>query len=515
MKWRLILLAVMLALGFVGGFLYATFTKKVVPTVKEGREAIPTRVVAKDWRFDRFSPGHSHHVLNLELKCNDCHDPAREDFKGVDIGVCTGCHVEQASHPHLGENGEITECTTCHAFKFVSDADSPWDCVRCHGPFDTPTHAGLAMHDDIACANCHHPHMPAEETTADCASCHETFRVRHGDPELSGGCVDCHGGHQLASEAAACMSCHENAPARVPTTAVFTAGHAECVGCHEPHSFTGATAVACESCHRRVPVLAQNTARDHRQCDSCHDPHAVRAAGDFVCMNCHEEVASTHPVGEQGDCVSCHDPHPEQVTQLAMACSSCHEDAGSERGFHVSQTVCTDCHAPHGFDLSGVPEQSLCVECHAQQARLNARIAEHSGCESCHTGTAHVLGEPATCASCHGELRDASPEGHRECASCHAPHGGAIAASNTCTSCHESVGLPGLHQIPAEADNPGHSDCATCHNPHNAYVRADRASCTECHTDNAGSSARGGCLYRLPHVHQRQGHVGPDTESHA
>ena len=180
----------------MGGLLYATLTKKVVPTIVEGREAVPTRVVSKDWRVDRFSPGHSHHVLNLELECNDCHDPAREDFQEVDIGVCTGCHVEQASHPHLGENAEITECTTCHAFKFASDADGPWDCARCHGPFDTPTHAGLAMHDDISCANCHHPHMPVEETAADCSSCHESFRLRHGDPELSGDCAGCHGRSQ-------------------------------------------------------------------------------------------------------------------------------------------------------------------------------------------------------------------------------------------------------------------------------------------------------------------------------
>jgi hypothetical protein len=135
--------------------------------------------------------------------------------------------------------------------------------------------------------------------------------------------------------------------------------------------------------------------------------------------------------------------------------------------------------------LSGIPQQQLCVDCHALQARQNRRIPDHSSCQSCHTGTAHVLGEPAECASCHGELRDASPEGHRECASCHAPHGGAIAASNSCTSCHESAGLPGLHRIPGEPGNTGHSDCATCHNPHNSRVRADRASCMECHTDMA------------------------------
>ncbi len=485
MKWGAILLGLVAVLGFVGGALFATFTKKVVPAVKEGREAVPTRVVSVDWRVDRYSPGHSHHVLNLALDCNDCHDPAKVDFKGVDIGVCSGCHVEQASHPHPSADDEIEECTTCHAFKFTSNANGPWDCGRCHGPFDTPTHTGLAMHDGIACANCHHPHEPMADTATNCADCHETFRVQHGRPELSGDCVDCHGGHKLASEAAACMSCHQKPPEKVMKTAVFARGHDECVDCHEPHSFSAATATACESCHRRMPVLAKRTARDHRDCGSCHDPHAVRAAGDASCSGCHREVVSTHPVDDRESCGACHDSHPEKVQQIAMRCTSCHEEAGGERGYHARGTVCTDCHEPHGFDLSNVEPQSLCFDCHSKQARLSRRVPDHASCASCHTGTAHDIGEPADCASCHGELRDTSPEGHQECASCHEPHGGAIAASNTCTSCHESTGLPGLHQIPGEAGNPGHSDCATCHNPHDSNVRADRASCMECHTDIA------------------------------
>lgn len=487
MKGRVILLGVAFGLGFVGGLVYATLTKKIVPTIVEYRESGPTRVVSRDWHVDRFSPGHSQHVLNHALECNLCHDPAKEDFEGVDMGVCTSCHLQQASHPHLGEDGEITECTTCHTFKFYAEAVSSWDCVRCHGPFDMPTHTGLAMHADIACANCHDPHRPVDETAAECTDCHDAFEVRHGDPELSGTCADCHGGHKLASEAASCMKCHQEAPAKVPSTAVFgriDSGHSACVQCHEPHSFSEATAVRCESCHKRTSVLAERTARDHRRCNSCHDPHAVRAAGDRTCMGCHQEVASSHPVEDQGNCVSCHEPHPKRAAQIALQCTQCHEEAGTENGYHAARTVCTDCHAPHAFDLSTIAVQSLCVDCHSTQAKWTRRIPDHTSCQSCHEGTAHALGEPAACASCHGDIQAASPEGHRECASCHEPHGGTlIAGARTCTSCHDSGGLPGLHRIPDDPDGPGHSDCATCHNPHNMRVRADRASCMECHTD--------------------------------
>ena len=489
MKRAAILVGVFLALGFAAGFLVAQFTTEVVPTIKEQREHGPTREVSIDWRFDKFSPGHSLHVINHALQCNDCHDPARADFKEVDIGVCTNCHLEQASHPHLDHEGEITECLTCHAFKFNAEPDSPWDCARCHGPFDTPTHSGLAMHDQIACANCHHPHLPAEETVGECGDCHEALKVQHGRPELSGTCSDCHGGHKLASEAAACMECHSKPPSRVSPTAVFgsaTDGHSACVSCHEPHAFSASSANRCESCHKRLPVFARRTAREHRDCSGCHDPHAVRSAGDSACMGCHEEVASTHPVEKnKPDCISCHDPHPRRAAQLALRCSNCHEEARSERAFHAPETQCTDCHEPHDFDLSNVPERALCAQCHATQVRQTGRIADHASCESCHEGTAHELELPVACASCHEEILTASPEGHRECASCHEPHIATVNAATNCAGCHATNKLPGLHRIPDDPLGPGHSDCAACHNVHQSTVRADRNSCMECHTDIA------------------------------
>jgi hypothetical protein len=473
------------AVGFAAGFLYARLAHEVIPTIQERREAGPTRVVPAEWRVDRFSPGHSQHVINLALDCNACHDPAKEDFGGVDFGVCTACHLEQAAYPHIGEEGEITSCFDCHVFKFASGVASAWDCQRCHGPFNTPTHAGLAMHATMDCGNCHDPHLPTVQTVAECATCHSGIELRHGRPELSGTCADCHGGHKLASEATACMECHQAAPAQVPSTAVFSGGHTACVDCHEPHAFSASTALGCDSCHKRQPVLAQRKVKAHRDCGSCHEPHAVRAAGDRTCMGCHREVASTHPVGKQGECVACHDPHPARVTQIALQCSACHEEAGSERAFHAPKTACTDCHEPHRFDLSAIPERTLCAECHARQIRLTEPLPGHASCESCHTGTAHVLEGPVACASCHQSIAASSPKGHRECASCHEPHGGHVAAATACTSCHDASKLPGLHRIPEDPKSTGHADCSTCHHVHRAEVRADRASCMECHTDIA------------------------------
>ena len=488
MKRAAIIVLLFALLGFVGGVLVASLTTKVVPTMKEQRAAGPTREVSADWRMDKYSPGHSLHVINLQLKCDDCHDPARADFKEVDIGVCTACHVEPTTYPHLDHDGKVTDCLTCHAFKFNAEPDSPWDCVRCHGPFDTPTHSGLAMHNSIACASCHHPHQAPEETVSACTDCHGELNVRHGRPELSGTCADCHGGHKLATEAAACMECHQEAPSRVPSTAVFGRGddnHSACVNCHEPHAFSSASATRCESCHRRQPVFAQRTAREHRDCSSCHEPHAVRAADDRSCKGCHEDIVSTHVVENESDCISCHDPHPRRASQLALQCSSCHDDAKSERAFHATKTVCTDCHEPHDFDLSRAEAPAFCADCHQTQVRLSARVADHSSCESCHGGTTHALEGPVACTSCHQDIFSASPEGHRECASCHEPHSGNVPPAASCASCHGIARLPGLHRIPGDSTGPGHSDCSSCHNVHKSTVRADRASCMECHSDIA------------------------------
>ena len=483
MKRALILILVFAALGFVGGFIFASLTTKVAPTIKEQRAAVPTREVPASWHVDKYSPGHSQHVVNRALQCDDCHDPTREGFTDVDFGMCTGCHLEQTSHPHVDQQGEVTDCTECHAFKYESDVDSPWDCGRCHGPFDTPTHVGLARHTTVPCASCHHPHEPIEETVRECDDCHKKVEVRHGDTKLSGSCIDCHGGHKLAAEAASCLECHGEREPVVPKTATFGGGHEDCASCHEPHTFSAAGATRCRTCHESTPVFAQGTATEHRDCSSCHSPHAVRSAGDATCMDCHRKVASTHSAGDEGKCISCHDPHPARASQVALQCSQCHEEAASERAFHAGNIQCTGCHEPHRFDLSNLADRALCRRCHVAQVRLTSRNMGHASCAGCHTGTVHEPAGVLACGSCHDDMLRESPKGHRECAGCHEPHGGSVSPTTSCAGCHKVQILPGLHRLPEVPLGEGHTECGVCHGVHESRVRADRATCMSCHED--------------------------------
>lgn len=484
MKRAVVIVAIFAALGFMGGFLYAQLTKEVIPTVKEQRRPLDPRTVPANWPEVRMSPGHSQHLINEPVDCNECHDPTKPVFDVPDTGVCTQCHEEQAKLSHVNPDGMPMDCYTCHIFGSQPEVFGRWHCTRCHGPFQSKqVEDGLAMHATVPCETCHNPHKPTDQTILDCGECHEKMNVRHGRPQLSGTCSDCHGGHKLASEAAACMDCHGKKEPIIPASATFGGGHETCVSCHEPHSFSASTAARCNSCHQGVRVLAQNAVKEHRDCNSCHQPHSVRAASGSVCKSCHEDVASTHPAQKQGDCVGCHEPHPRRVTQVALRCSQCHEEAGSDRAFHAGKTECTGCHEPHRFDLSMIQDRALCRRCHVPQVRLTSRNLGHSSCMGCHQGTAHEPGGLAACGSCHERQVTKSPKGHRECLTCHEPHAGKVLPQTSCTGCHEVAQLPGLHRLPNVPIGEGHTDCTTCHGIHDERVRDDRATCVSCHED--------------------------------
>jgi len=485
MKRAAIVIIIVAGLGFLGGFLYGSLTSNVIPTIKEQRAAGPNRMVPESWREVRLSPGHSQHVINERLECDECHDPAESGFELPDTGVCTQCHEDQASLAHVNLDGSPMDCYTCHIFGSQPEVFGRWHCTRCHGPFETEGLAGLSMHTSVPCETCHDPHKPIADTIRECGECHKKIDVKHGRSSLSGSCSGCHGGHKLASDAASCMECHATKDPIVPQSATFGGGHDSCANCHRPHSFSASSALQCKSCHKKTQVLAQNTARPHRDCSSCHQPHAVRSSAVQSCKGCHADVVPTHPVESQGPCVSCHEPHPKRIAQVALLCSDCHEEARSETAFHAGKTVCTSCHQPHRFDLSKLSERALCGRCHVAQIRQTSRNLGHSSCGGCHAGTVHEPSGVLACASCHKEKLANSPAGHRECMTCHEPHGGTVSPQTSCAGCHKVKALPGLHRLPDVPLGEGHTQCAACHDIHQVKVRADRANCMTCHEDVA------------------------------
>jgi len=484
MKRAILWIGAVTLAAFAAGIFVARFNSNIRQIKVERAKPAP-RLVPDNWPEVRLSPGHSQHVINERLECDECHDPALETFEAPDVGVCTQCHEEQASLAHVNLDGTPMDCWTCHVFGAKPNVFSRWDCTRCHGPFEMNGVPGIAIHNSVPCETCHNPHKPIAETVRQCDECHKKIDVQHGQSSLSGSCSGCHGGHKQASDAASCMHCHGIREPIVPESATFVGGHDACVNCHRPHSFTPATALRCNSCHKGVQALAQSKAPPHRDCNSCHQPHAVRSAGDQTCKGCHSDVSPTHPVQSNGPCTPCHEPHPKRSAQIALACSDCHKQARSDGAFHAGKTLCTGCHEPHRFDLTKLSERALCGRCHVAQIRLTSRNLGHSSCEGCHEGTVHEPSGVIACASCHQEKIANSPKGHQQCLTCHEPHGGTVLPKIHCTGCHNANELPGLHRIPDQPVGQGHTECTACHDIHQNTVRADRATCMACHEDVA------------------------------
>ena len=485
-RWWLWMILALAVLGFVAGLMTAR-VRRNVQEIKATRNEPPPRTVPSNWPEVRLTPGHAVHVIDQAVPCDTCHDPNEPTFSAPDTGVCTACHEEQARLAHVDLQGRPMDCYTCHVFSDDPESFGRWHCTRCHGPFENEDLPPLAMHNTVPCENCHDPHKPISETAMDCDECHKKIDVQHGRARLSGGCVDCHGGHRLASQAASCMSCHATHEPTVSATATFAGGHDSCTTCHKPHTFSAQSARSCTSCHQETRVLAQNKARAHRDCASCHQPHDVRAAAKASCAGCHSDVSVKHRAVPAGaECVSCHEPHPKGEAPIAQRCTSCHHEAHSETAFHSPKTECIDCHQPHDFDLTGLAQGVLCVRCHASKIRQTSRLPGHSKCQTCHQGTIHELAAPLACTSCHEEQFERSPEGHRECNSCHEPHRAQAAIAQVrCADCHKPASLPGLHRIPDDPLNPGHGECNACHSVHAPEARADRATCMSCHEDVA------------------------------
>ncbi|WP_429884359.1 cytochrome C [Geoalkalibacter halelectricus] len=200
------------------------------------------------------------------IGCMDCHvghPPAVTDI----IPACSMCH---AGTPHF----ELPNCSQCH-----TNAHTPLDlrlagdlvneCLTCHMPIGQQLAAYPSAHKDVACnfchadthgyipdcMQCHRPHF-AQQTNADCASCHgahKPLNVVYDDKLADVHCAACHNvakdellANPSKHQGLACVACHQEKHKMVPL----------CADCHgAPHApGIHARFPDCGSCH--------NTAHD-------------------------------------------------------------------------------------------------------------------------------------------------------------------------------------------------------------------------------------------------------------
>ncbi len=476
----------------------------------EGNVALGRGVyVPAKWQTLRELSGHRVHVQERRIACTKCHTFSDSDVGPVTPARCAACHEDEARIEHATAQaaakfgpGTTADCRSCHAFTLDGtghpppDAGDvlgfePSDCTRCHqsAQGDLPA---VTVHGSTTCTSCHHVHESTKPAPASCEECHADITTAHGGPSqgVVERCTTCHQ-HQHAEAKDAvgsCTDCHATHEPKVPQTALFADGHAECTACHRPHAFGKSETVACRTCHEDVHVLASTKVAAHQACTSCHAPHDVRGAPQQACVRCHSSVHPDHPVkGAAGTCVGCHDPHPTMGARapLAKPCASCHPNALADHGFH-SEIACQHCHEPHHFALDGA-DRTPCAGCHQGEVAHATALAGHASCEGCHRGLPH---RPSSlkvgCESCHAGIVHAAREGHEKCLGCHEPHGGAL--QTPCGQCHKAE----LASAPR-----GHQTCTGCHDPHTGSPAAK--PCETCHEKEA-ASAHGLIRRGLPRV---------------
>lgn len=479
---------------------------------------------------------HARHAGAAEpVACEACHEVLAGQYQRSKSWQCANCHesTRLALHAAAPADSGARECWACHDFSATDEQPAP--CATCHAQAQG-TLPAIAPHDPKApnedCGACHRAHREPSLASTRCESCHDDEVVTgHDEPDIQiTGCASCHGYHEDPAVAAGrCTNCHRQSRARVSQNATFEGGHEQCVTCHPPHRFLASEVTGCrDECHDGVVALSENKVRKHRGCLGCHDEHDVRKSLPKSCDRCHA-IRPEHPVdrSSRSRCIGCHEPHAQSSTRTAVACSKCHRDARSDRGFHQGAgrhgPVCKDCHAPHAFDLkqAGV---ALCRSCHGAQPFQDAPSiqthAKHSDCVKCHGDTvAHTpTAERAACATCHAAEASAARNEHENCVGCHDPH--TASQNQPCAGCHaaQASSAPADHQECMKCHDqhstlvktqcsechedrttgihaPVDGGCASCHRPHGPNGNASPPACTSCHTQ------------KLPGLHRNTGHA--------
>ena len=231
---------------------------------------------------------------------------------------------------------------------------------------------------------------------------------------------------------------------------------------------------------------------------------------------------------ENADCFTCHSDQTLVKSNAAGKVVSLFVDEAKFAASIHGKNLCTSCHT----DIKEVPhEEKLkpvsCSQCHRVETDIYLKsdhgrsihkgVTEAASCKDCHGDTHTLLNSrnpaspvnhaniPATCAKCHGNIREMEKYDLRQRAvvvtydmSVHgAAHTNGIATAAVCTDCH---GSHDLHR----ATNPQSklywqtlpATCGKCHeNVRQTYTRSihgkavasgirDAPVCTDCHGEH-------------------------------
>ncbi len=461
-----------------------------------------------------------HAELDTITQCFACHSP----LKGVDPGLCLGCHdrvrhqVENRSGFHANKGNS---CEVCHADHRGRDAGL----IRLEEDSFDHSETGFELtgeHANLACDDCHLPEKDWADIEPACVSCH---RQVHGTEPSKGGLLE------------RCEACHLTGGWRTETIPKTVFDHTDARFTDYP--LTGKHVdVACRSCHFDFRFLPT----EHDGCTTCHeDPHR---AFHEPCTGCHPEPTSWRVPGfDHGQtgyrleglhaevaCDGCH----RSIRTLPVAhdgCEDCHEDL--HRGQFAPRT-CDACHTvtvadfalrdfdhdQASFPLRGAHRERSCEDCHGDGAEATYLPLAHEDCASCHEDVHEGRFSPTPCKVCHAETSwdvedfdhdrtrfpltgqhvDVPCEGCHtnhtyrglpfdSCGGCHqeTPHDAAL--TRPCDGCHRTTGF--AEMVFAHARETGFDlglnhrkiPCTDCHERLEDFGGVAGSQCVDCHDE--------------------------------
>ena len=262
------------------------------------------------------------------------------DASYVGEETCLTCHAAQATGYHGSAHGRASNarspianlgCENCHGpgkahaesggdktkiksftQKGMTAADIDAQCLQCHATGERAAWDG-SRHDsaNVSCVRCHSIHaaksvdslLKAERQVEDCEQCHrsQVQKLRRSS-------------HMPVEE-----------------------GSLECSSCHNPHGTLGVKLLrnggtvneSCQKCHadKRGPFLWEH-APVVESCTTCHDPHGstndrmLVAKEPFLCQRCH--VSSQHPPTIYDGYALTSSPFSNRM--IGRSCAACHQN---------------------------------------------------------------------------------------------------------------------------------------------------------------------------------------------
>ncbi len=335
---------------------------------------------------------------------------ARADLSDEACQVCHGDPSASAKKP----DGRVVSLYVDGGV-FAKTVHGPMGCVGCHSDIEEVPHADSLK--PVDCTQCH-------EQAKEYADSLHGKALQDGDQDI-GGCLDCHGKHDIRSKtdplspthrmnlAATCGRCHSDATlTKRHMVSVFDPSRAYLHSVHGRIMQRGdPKAAVCTDCHGTHQILptqdprsAVNRANVPATCGKCHDKPA-REFEDSI-----HGKALRKGVKDAPNCADCHGEHnidspaaaTSQVSARAVSretCPKCHNDEKVMKRYGIAtrrQGSYMDSY--HGLSTSS---SSLivasCTSCHGVHDILPSSDARAS---------THKANLPQTCGKCH---KDAGP----------------------------------------------------------------------------------------------------------